>query len=86
MLSRELGRGEWGESVPWNQITTFSAEGLPSQYAFVPSERVTSLGVKPRSLANAGYATSRSTPICLYGSIQPIVLLGFIERHGSSHW
>ena len=57
-----FGVGWWG-STPWNQRITFSAEGLPNQYALVPSGSVTSLGVKPCFLANAGYASSRSAPI-----------------------
>ncbi len=59
-VSEGCGREKVGGGVPWNQIINFSVDGLPSQYAFVPSGRVTSLGVKPRSLANAGYASSMS--------------------------
>ena len=65
-----------GRSVPWNQSITFSADGSPSQYAFVPSGSVTSLGVKPRFLANAGYAASRSAPMYLDQLIQPTALFG----------
>ena len=51
------------------------------QYAFVPSGSVTSLGTKPRFSANAGYATSISTPMCLFQSLEPTASLGCIEQY-----
>ena len=52
------------------------------QYAFVPSGSVTSLGAKPRFSANAGYATSISTPMCLYQSLEPIASLAIWSDMG----
>ena len=41
------GRGGGGGGGPWNHSRTFSAEGLPIQYALVPSARVMFSGLKP---------------------------------------
>ena len=50
---------------PQNQIIVFSADGFPTQYAFVPSARVMCSGWKPFSFAKAGYASSRVGVIAL---------------------
>lgn len=84
-LAGVLGKGlGLGRSVPWNQSITFSADGLPNQYALVPSGRVSSLGVKPCFLANSGYASSRSAPMYLHQGFQSIVYLGYMERYGGA--
>ena len=47
----------------------------------MPSGSVTCLGVKPRFLAYAGYAISRSVPIDLYQCFQSIAISGDIDRY-----
>ena len=64
LVGRGFGsaRGKEAGAHHGTRSITLSAEGLPSQYAFVPSVSVMSLGVMARFLANAGYVSFIEIP------------------------
>lgn len=75
--------GQGKEGVPWNQRTTFWAEGLPIQYALVPSANVTFLGSNPSFFANAGYISSKLGKRDLVFSVSETIRPGALVWRGS---
>ena len=50
---------KWGDCRPCIHMITFSLFGLPTQYALVPSFKITISGTEPAFFAYAGYTESR---------------------------
>ena len=68
---------KWRDGRPCIHMITFSLFGLPTQYALVPSFKVTISGTTPAFFAYAGYIESR-------GGVMNLRLISISTNHNQS--